>query len=120
MVVAIERRVLHHEEAVSPGVVRDGDFGSDVLEMWSSAADHGAHADECVVAFRGRSPITGAQTSEAGVFVGTGEPLETAIRESRFVAAVLYDYLRQFPPGSQCETEVGGSGPGPGWLSPTE
>ncbi len=73
-----------------------------------------------VVAFRGLSSVTGAQTSEAGVVVETGEPLETAVRESRFVAGLLYNYLRQFPPGSQCETEVEGSGPVPGFLSPAE
>jgi hypothetical protein len=72
-----------------------------------------------VVAFRGFSSTAGAQTGEPAVAVEPGEPLETAVRESRFVTALLSDYLRQFPPGSQCGTEGGETGPVPELMSPT-
>ena len=70
------------------------------------------------VAFRGRSSTAGAVRIETDSVVEPGEQLETAVRESRFVAALLSDYLRQFPPGSQCGTEGGNPGPVLEQLSP--
>lgn len=73
-----------------------------------------------VVAFRGLSSMADAQAGKPAAVVEPGEPLETAVRESRAVAALLSGYLRQFPPGSQCEGVGEETGSVPEWLSPAE
>lgn len=64
-----------------------------------------------IEAFRGSSSGAGPQGSEPAPVFGTGplfqqkNALETAVRESRKVAALLIRYLSTFPPGSQCESQ---------------
>ena len=60
-----------------------------------------------VVAFRGPGSVA-VEMSKASPAVAP-ETLETPIQDSRATAAMLSAYLRQFPPGSQCETFEEGS-----------
>lgn len=64
-----------------------------------------AGARTLVVEFRG--PVIG-DAQPAGIApIFEGGSLETAMRDSRVVAALLTNYLRLFPAGSQCETAGG-------------
>jgi hypothetical protein len=70
------------------------------------------------VAFRGRPSIVGARASEANVAIEPGDELETAVADSRFVAALLFNHLQQFRPGSRCGGDNEMLGPVPEMLSP--
>ncbi len=60
-----------------------------------------------VVAFRGSSSVSALREASPVRLNDPEDSLERAVGDSRILAALLSEYLREFPPGEQCEIVEG-------------
>lgn len=60
-----------------------------------------------VVAFRGPSSVSALREASPVLLNDPEDSLERAVGDSRILAALLSEYLREFPPGEQCEIVEG-------------